>query len=447
MSSRPRLASLLLFLTWLLLSCGGGGSSGMSAGSTIPAGATATAAGGAAVASTPAGDAGGDAAGGASTSAGGAAGTSTASSGDSSGVGSGGTGVSTADATSVGSVDGMGSIIVNSVRYNVDAAALNLPDGGSLQIGMSVEVTGTIDASKVNGVARQVSSALELRGPVASVDPVGGSFEVMGTRVSLDDATVWGNVTGLADLAPGTPVQVWGLPADPGVLRATRVERTEANAAPVVTGAVQQLDPASRTLVLGGLTVAYGGAGFAGGVDAMTLSNGDIVRVRATAQPSGGLLVATQVERWYPIPKTTGTPVQLEGVITDYAALGAFQVLGSTVDASAATVTGGRASTIGNGVKVEVSGTLVNGVLIATQLKIRHIPGAGSLPSFTLIGSVGNYTSAASFRVRGQSVDASAPGVVFMNGTQADLANGVDVTVLGSQVVNGVLIANQVSFN
>jgi len=269
----------------------------------------------------------------------------------------------------------------------------------------------------------------------------------MGTRVSLDDATVWGNVTGLADLAPGTPVQVWGLPADPGVLRATRVERTEANAAPVVTGAVQQLDPASRTLVLGGLTVAYGGAGFAGGVDAMTLSNGDIVRVRATAQPSGGLLVATQVERWYPIPKTTGTPVQLEGVITDYAALGAFQVLGSTVDASAATVTGGRASTIGNGVKVEVSGTLVNGVLIATQLKIRHIPGAGSLPSFTLIGSVGNYTSAASFRVRGQSVDASAPGVVFMNGTQADLANGVDVTVLGSQVVNGVLIANQVSFN
>jgi hypothetical protein len=365
-NSRPWLASLLLLLTLLLLSCGGGGSSGMSAGSATSAAATTTGAAGAAVGSTPAGDASGDATGGPSTATGGA--TSTASSGDGSGVGSGGTGVSTADATSVGSVDGMGSIIVNSVRYNVDAATVNLPDGGSLQIGMSVEVTGTIDASKVNGVARQVSSALELRGPVAAVDPVGGSFEVMGTRVSLDDATVWGNVTGLADLAPGTPVQVWGLPADPGVLRATRVERTAADAAPVVTGAVQQLDPASRTLVLGGLTVAYGGAGIAGGVDAMTLSNGDIVRVRATAQPSGGLLVATQVERWYPIPKTTGTPVQLEGVITDYAALGAFQVLGATVDASAATVTGGRASTIGNGVKVEVSGTLVNGVLIATQV-------------------------------------------------------------------------------
>jgi hypothetical protein len=34
-----------------------------------------------------------------------------------------------------------------------------------------------------------------------------------------------------------------------------------------------------------------------------------------------------------------------------------------------------------------------------------------------------------------------------MNGTQADLANGVNVTVLGSQVVNNVLIANQLSFD
>lgn len=446
MNSRPWLASLWLLLTLLLLSCGGGGSSGVSAISGIPAGATAAAAAGAA-ASAPAGDAGGDATGGTSTAAGGIAGTSTASSGDTSGVGSGGTGVSTADATSVGSVDGMGSIIVNSVRYNVDTATVNLPDAGSLQIGMSVEVTGTIDASKVNGVARQVTSALELRGPVESVDLVGGSFKVMGARVTLDDATVWGNVTGLADLVVGTPVQVWGLPADPGVLRATRVERTAANAAPVVTGAVQQLDPLGRTLVLGGLTVAYGNAGFAGGVDATTLANGAIVRVRAAAQPSGGLLVATQLESWYQVPKTTGTQVQLEGLITNFATLGAFQVLGSTVDASAATVTGGRASTIGNGVKVEVSGTLVNGVLIATQLKIRHIPGAGSLPSYTLIGSVGNYTSAARFRVRGQLVDASSPGVVFMNGTSAGLSNGVNVTVLGTQVVNDVLIANQVSFD
>jgi hypothetical protein len=153
------------------------------------------------------------------------------------------------------------------------------------------------------------------------------------------------------------------------------------------------------------------------------------------------------VEGWYVTPKASGTPIQLEGVITNYAALSSFQVLGQTVDASAAQITGGRPSTIGNEVKVQVGGTLVNGVLVATELKIKHVPGAGALPSFTLIGAIGNYVSPASFRVRGQPVDASGPGVAFVNGTQANLANGANVTVVGTQISNGALIATQVSFN
>jgi hypothetical protein len=59
---------------------------------------------------------------------------------------------------------------------------------------------------------------------------------------------------------------------------------------------------------------------------------------------------------------------------------------------------------------------------------------------------VADYSSSASFRVRGQLVDASGPGVVFTNGTAANLAIGTMVTVSGSQIVNGVLIAQQVSF-
>jgi hypothetical protein len=333
------------------------------------------------------------------------------------------------------------------VRFNIDTASISLPDAQALQIGMSVSVTGPVDAALANGVATQVSSAVDLRGPIAAVDPVGGDFVVAGTVVTVDDDTVWGNIVGLGALVPGGTVQVWGLPDGPGVLRATRVELTDAGAAPVVTGTVQQLDAASKTFVLGNLTVAYGGANLIGGLDASTLANGSIVRVRAVAALSGTLLNATQVERWYPIPTATGTPVQLEGVITNYAALASFQVLGTPVDASAAQITGGQAGKVANGVTVQVSGTLLNGVLVASDLKIRHLPGAGSLPSYTLIGSVGNYTSAASFRVHGQSVDASAPGVVFLNGTPANLANGVQLTVVGTQIVNGVLIASQVSFN
>jgi hypothetical protein len=341
----------------------------------------------------------------------------------------------------------MGSIIVNGLRYNVDKATMNLGDASELQIGMSVEVIGPVDASFSNGVASQVTSAADLRGPVTSVDPATGTFMVLGAKVIFDDATVWADLPGVASLVVGANVQVWGLPSSPGVLSATRVQQQVSSAAPIVAGTVQQLDSARGTFTLGTLTVAYGSANLAGGLPAGSLTNGMIVRVRADAQSTPGLLTATRIEEWYPIHGVNGLPVQLEGVITNYQSLSAFKLLGRSVDASGAVVAGGASSKINNDVKVQVGGTLVDGVLVASQLKIKHIPGAGALPSYTLIGSIGNYVSPASFRVRGQLVDASRSGVVFVNGTQANLANSVNVTVVGTQVLNGILVADQVSFN
>ncbi|SCK60248.1 hypothetical protein VAR608DRAFT_6648 [Variovorax sp. HW608] len=442
MNIRNLLRGLSPLLLALLLSCGGGGDSGSGAASSAASAGTGSTTSTIASAGSTTLEATGGADTGSSTSSDSGS-TTTASSGDGSGVGSGGTGISTADAaTSVGAVDGMGSIIVNGLRYNVDNATLSLSDATELQIGMSIAVTGPVDASFSNGVATRLTSAAELRGPVTSVDPAAGSFVVMGTQVILDDATVWADLPGVASLTVGSNVQVWGLPASPGVLSATRVQQQVSNPAPIVTGTVQQLDSASGTFMLGNLTVAYGSANLSGG-----LANGMIVRVRADAQTTPGLLTATQVEAWYPIPTVNGLPVHLEGVITNYTSLGAFQVLGQSVDASGAQVTGGTSSKINNDVKVQVGGTLVNGVLVASELKIRHIPGAGALPSYTLIGSVGNYVSPASFRVRGQLVDASGPGVLFVNGTRAALANSVNVTVVGTRIVNGALMADQVSFN
>jgi hypothetical protein len=63
-----------------------------------------------------------------------------------------------------------------------------------------------------------------------------------------------------------------------------------------------------------------------------------------------------------------------------------------------------------------------------------------------LIGAVGAFASPASFKVRGQPVDASGPGVEFVNGVAASLRNGTKITVEGAQVVNGVLLATRVTF-
>lgn len=438
MKSRFIQVLLLSLSTAMLLSCGGGGSSG------VAGLGQAGAANGGAVASGS--DLGGDASGASSSSVGGS--TTTASSGDDSGVGSGGTGVSTADATGIGSVDGFGSIFVNGLRYDTDSAALSLQDADTLQIGMTVKVTGPVSTDFTSGVAKTIASAAELRGTVSSIDSAAGSFFVLGTLVTVDTATVWSDLSGFADLMPGIAVQVWGLPDTAGVLRATRVARQAAATSPIVTGVVRNLDASTASFKLGGLTVRYASAAFLAGLDAGTLADGVFVRVRAAAgSGASGVLDASSVQRWNAVPQTNGSVAQLAGVITDYAALGSFKLLGTTVDASAAQITGGPAESIGNGVKVDVAGILVNGTLVATKLRIRYVPGTGGPVSFFVVGTVGSYVSAANFIVRGQPVDASAPNVVFNGGTAANLRNGAKVTVSGSQVVNGTLMADSVSFD
>ncbi|QGW82600.1 DUF5666 domain-containing protein [Variovorax paradoxus] len=433
----------------LLLSCGGGGGGGTSAGGVGLGGSAAVGGGSDGSGGTGGGGGTGTAGGsdgtgtGGSGTGGGSGGTSTAGNGtdDGSGVGSGGTGVSTADATGVGSVGGLGSIILNGVRYNTDAATFSLEDTSELQIGMSVRIAGKIDSQFTAATAQQVDSAAELRGAVSSINLAGGSFVVMGTTVTTDNATVWSGGNSLSDLVAASQVQVWGLPSAPGTLRATRVELKPASAEPLVTGFVQNLDRLRTSFTLGQLTVEYLG------VDDSKLAEGAIVRVRGSAAPVGGVFIATKVQGWYAIPTQNASAVQLAGVVTNYAGIGDFKVLGTAVNASQAQIPPPQLASIGNGVKVEVDGFMNNGVLVVKKLRVRNVPGAGGPVDFTLIGAIGAYQSPASFRVRGRQVDASRPGTAFEGGgTIAQLANGRRVTVVGDTVENGVLIAKRVIF-
>lgn len=436
---RLMLGLLSAGLMALLMSCGGGGGGsasnlGLGTGTAIGDGPSGTGTG-----------SGGDSTGsGTGTGTGGSGDTASNGNTDGSGVGSGGTGV-TADAAGIGAADGLGSIILNGLRYDTDTATITIEDATALQIGMSARVAGKVDPDFTRGIATQVVSAAELRGAVSRIDVGTGSFVVMGISVSIDAATVWADANGLASVVDGSLIQVWGLPGAPGTLRATRVQTAPTLTAPLVTGAIQNLDATNRTFMLGQLTVSYGGASFAG-IDASSLANGVIVRARGTAAPLGSAFTATKVEGWYAIPVSNGIALQLAGVITDFASRGAFEVLGTPVDATNAQITGGPVGSLGNGVKVEVDGFMSGGVLVVKKLRIRHVPGTGGPASFTLIGAIGGYQSPAYFRVQGQPVDASGPGTVFENGTAANLANGQRVTVVGDRVVDGILIAQRVTF-
>jgi hypothetical protein len=444
---RLMLGLLSVGLMALLLSCGGGGGSGSGSVGGLgvgTGGATQTGTGG--DTSTGAGTGTGTGTGTGSTGSGGAGGDTTAgnSNTDGSGVGSGGTGV-TADAAGIGAADGLGSIILNGLRYDTDSATFTIEDATELQIGMSARVAGKVDANFTSGVATQVQSAAELRGAASGIDTSAGSFVVMGTVVSIDSATVWADANGLADINLNSIVQVWGLPSAPGALRATRIQIAPTLTDPLVTGTVQNLDTVRKTFTLGQLTINFSSAAFTG-MNASSLANGIIVRARGTVAPVAGVLTATTVQGWYAIPVSDGIAVQLAGVITDFASRSSFKVLGTPVDATNGQITGGPVGSLGNGVKVEVDGFMSGGVLVVKKLRIRNVPGTGGPASFTLIGAIGAYQSPASFRVRGQPVDASGSGVVFENGTVANLGNGQRVTVVGDRVVDGVLIAQRVTF-
>ncbi|MBO9648425.1 MAG: hypothetical protein J7605_07935 [Variovorax sp.] len=431
-------------------SCGGGGGGGvMPIGAGGSAGALGAAPGNAQTQQSlldrtvsPAGGGGpGDSGAAGSASSGG--GTSVAGGDDGSGVGSGGTGVSTADATGIGSVDGAGSILVNGVHYNTDGAVVALDDVPGLQLGMTAKVTGPFDNDLTTGSAKRVESSIDLRGPAASVNAPQGSFTILGTTVTTDAATVWADADGIADVATGATLQVWGLPFTPGSLRATRVE-VHASGTPILSGVVQNLDTAMLRFNIGSYVIDYSQAAVTGG-NGGTFANGVLVRVRANAI-GANLLVASAVQWWYPRPMANGAQLQLAGVVTDFEGLNSLRVLDMPVDASAAKASGGPANSVGNGVRVIVGGVLSNGVLQANTLKVRLVPGTGGQPSFSLTGQISTFNSIADFRIKGQPITASGPGVTFVNGSAANLAAQVRVTVEGSRVVDGVLIADRVTF-
>lgn len=361
------------------------------------------------------------------------------------GVGSGGTGIT---GGGVGYVSGFGSIYVNGTRFVYDPAALKLADDAALKLGMTVKVMGSLEPDFLTGTATKVESGIDARGPISNLDSAAGTFKIQGLEVSTDSETIFEGVANLAGLSNTDWVKVYGQAWGAGFIRASRIEKLSAASTLILSGSVSSLDKTSQTFSLGNLTIQYGAAKFLGGVDASSLANGVLVRVRTTAAAAGGVLAVSSIQAWYPLPLTDSNALSVSGVITNYSSRSTFQVLGYAVDASTPTtlVTGGPASAMGNGVKVEVAGIVQSGVLKATKIKIRQIPGTGGPANFTATGPIGQFVSASSFLVQGQPVDASGSGVTFSGGTSSNLKNAAKVTVVGESVVSGVLIAKTVTF-
>jgi hypothetical protein len=319
-----------------------------------------------------------------------------------------------------------------------------------LKLGMTVRVSGAVSADLTQGTATLVVSQADLRGSVSNVSAANGTFTVQGVQVGTDPATVYaGGLGAFGGLANGAVVQVHGLPGDGGQLHATRIEQLAGTASPVLTGYVQDLDRRGGTFSIGTQRVNYGAAEFPGDWPSSNLAEGVVVRVRAPA--AAGTLAASSVEPWNPTPLRDGTRLSLAGLVTDYVSPKSLRIDGVPADISGAKITGSGngIAALGDSARVEVTGSMSSGVLVATTLKVRQpAPPATTVAdqgsSYTARGSVGAFRSAADFKVQGQDIDAS--GAVFVGGKAADLGPGRKVLVTGSRVRDDVLVADRVEF-
>ena len=299
--------------------------------------------------------------------------------GDLAGVGSGGTGQVASFST--GAISGFGSVIVNGVRWD-DTAARVTDDLGrnrtlaQLAIGMIVEIEGRADVSSGVGTADRIRVVSELKGTIASVDATARRFVVLGVVVQAGDATSYADARGFASLAVGDEVEVHGFTdAGDGVLRATRIERRAAGdtePAHKLRGTIGTLDASAGRFRVGALLVDYRRAVIEN-LPSGGLANGLAVRLEASIAPAASTWVVDRVTVVQRSAGDDGRTARIEGAIGDFESVARFRVAGVPVDASGAAFAGGvTASTLRDGLRIRVTGTVSAGRVVASTVQGRR---------------------------------------------------------------------------
>ena len=284
--------------------------------------------------------------------------------------------------TSIGTISGFGSVIVNGVRFDDANATVTIDDAvkarDQLRVGMVVRVRGRIGADGT-GVAESIVYSDCVQGPITAMNQVRNTVTVLGQTVQVDEETVFDGVT-LRDMngfAIGDQVEISCLP-DPanGRLRATRMEFKERFQNGIseneVEGAVANLDLAAGTFTINALTVNFGGIPAAN--RPVSLANGMVVKASGKSFANGVLNADRLRDRDRDrISYPDGDGIEVEGYVAEFVSISSdFKVSGQTVNAANAVIRNGTAADIRNGLKVEVEGTVSNGVLVASVVVIKQ---------------------------------------------------------------------------
>jgi len=346
---------------------------------------------------------------------------------------SGGGGVSTASNNSItGVITGFGSVYVNGVEFETTGASYSV-DGvaGSsdydLDVGMRVDLNGTVNPDGITGTATYISYTDELEGVVLDVGVANAdgtrTMNIMGQAVTLSILTVFkSDVAGIAsenDIVAGNIVEVSGHSDGMGNITASRIEVKAADLATYgseieLKGLIDSIDSNAMTFMIGTLIVDYSGAA----LDNLPADQGSwdglYVEVKADSAPVNNTgtytLAATMVELEddgkIGVNAATGSEVELKGMImsvsspTDFMLDGqAVSIVPSTDEPELEKITSVDAGMIGR--MVEVEGYIdASGTLIAHEVGLED----------------DGYASLTSYRDYVQSVDIDAGTVTLQAG-------------------------------
>lgn len=307
-----------------------------------------------------------------------------------------------------GTVSGLGSIVVNGVRFSTTGADTldgddpSQPFTKALPLGATVTVTGTVNDATQTGQASQITVHGGVRGQVSAVDATAMTLTVDGQLIKVDANTVFearqGSTFTLATIAANvnatTPVpvyvEVYGVADANNTVVATRIEEeTSADLASrghAIKGAVSNLLATSASAGSFDLTLRSGviahvsyDATTVFRPDLLAVANGSNVRVLFSSADAAALKTATSgttvnvtatkvlVKR---DKQSDGTTSKLQGAIK--AISGTTWTIGDvSVDVSQSPKLEGSI-TLANatvGTIVKVKGTFTNGVLVASSIE------------------------------------------------------------------------------
>lgn len=336
-----------------------------------------------------------------------------------------------------GPISGLGSIIVNGVRYDDSQARIERDDDNSthassaLKLGMMVEVQSSRpDDATQRASASVIRFGSEIVGPIAAIDTTTATLTVLGQAIDITPNTVFDDSLpgGLAALTVGQVVEIHALlNATSGRYVATRIENKTNAIIYRLRGLVSNLDSTAKTFNLGTAVVNY--SNIAAADLPNNLANGMRVRVQLLTTQVNGQWVASAVR--HGVKRVADfNDARVRGIVSAFTSPQAFEVNGIKVDASAARFEPNAASLV-LGARVEVKGSVVNSVLVASKVEVEGESNARAWRETELHGTVSALdASAKTFVLRAVTIDYSTVSE-WKDGSASDLADGKRVEVKG----------------